>query len=753
MSCVRWLAWGLAICGVGAVGQTGHPAAIASISVCSPAGTGGAGSCPGGSFDTHQIVLAPDGSGNAVNSYGGLSGIADQHQSIFGPRTLQNNSDYVFFVGSNSKLNGTQGLVALTGGAGPNQNGQWTMDFASLDGYDSYTTGFGQIFLPPVGITCPASADGTFDLNYAAPGGVVADPSSSAGNLLMLYSAGNSCVGTTGAGTGNTYGSVGVATSKDYGHTWPAYHAKTGFTFVPLPGENATQGPGAGLGGLGSGVCVGNDCATAPAASYGRYAVLTPSVSLSSAMGKGVLAGSMGDSQVSAFVDDASASPGQYLYAVYNYTPGTGAAADAKAPNNVLGIARAKLNAGIATLIFSKWNGGLFGSAGLGGYDSTILPAGTFQTCGAASQLAHGASISYVDETQQYLLTFVCESPGDPAAGMVASTRGAAWFYSTNYDLNDQNGWTTPKEIAGSWNTFDTSGGCNSYKGYYPSWMSLGSKPGHLSASGYVFYLWGCEASNAGPARKYSSRAFTILTTAQLPNISLVANAEGENPVIAPNTWVEIKGANLAPPNSTRIWQSSDFVNGQMPTSLSGVSATVNGKAAYIYYISPTQVNILTPPDTLSGPVTVQVTNNGMTSAAYTVATRAESPSFFVINGGPYVAALHANGALIGPSSLYPGVTTPAAPGETILLYANGFGPTNQTVTSGASQQGGQLLSTPAVTIGGKAATVLFDGLISPGLYQLNVTVPTTVGTGNQAIVATYLGLTTQAGTLITVQP
>jgi uncharacterized protein (TIGR03437 family) len=34
-----------------------------------------------------------------------------------------------------------------------------------------------------------------------------------------------------------------------------------------------------------------------------------------------------------------------------------------------------------------------------------------------------------------------------------------------------------------------------------------------------------------------------------------------------------------------------------MPTTWAGVSVTVNGKAAYIYYVSPTQVNILTSLD------------------------------------------------------------------------------------------------------------------------------------------------------------
>src|SRR5579871_3172811 len=51
----------------------------------------------------------------------------------------------------------------------------------------------------------------------------------------------------------------------------------------------------------------------------------------------------------------------------------------------------------------------------------------------------------------------------------------------------------------------------------------------------------------------------TCSKTAPPPAITLVANAEGETPTIAPNTWVEIKGSNLAAPGDSRIWQGSDF--------------------------------------------------------------------------------------------------------------------------------------------------------------------------------------------------
>jgi uncharacterized protein (TIGR03437 family) len=237
-----------------------------------------------------------------------------------------------------------------------------------------------------------------------------------------------------------------------------------------------------------------------------------------------------------------------------------------------------------------------------------------------------------------------------------------------------------------------------------------------------------------------------------VPEISVVANAEGESQKIAPNTWVEIKGSDLAPGGDARIWQGSDFVNNQMPTQLDGVSVTVNGKPAYVYYISPTQVNILTPPDALPGSVQVQLSNNGIAGAEYTAAAQTASPSFFVFNGGPYVAAVHANGSLIGPTSLYPGSTTPAKPGETVLLYANGFGPTNVTVTSGSIAQSGTLAPPPIVKIGGVTATVQFAGLVAVGQYQFNVVVPSNTPDGDQTITATYSGLSTQAGTLITIQ-
>ena len=302
-------------------------------------------------------------------------------------------------------------------------------------------------------------------------------------------------------------------------------------------------------------------------------------------------------------------------------------------------------------------------------------------------------------------------------------------------------------------------GGCNDSEPYHTNITSYA----RTRAVALAYFDNGNLITQSGGAYQLTAtgakvaQAYTAIATAgsgPAPTISLVANAEGEVALIAPNTWVEIKGTNLAPAGDTRIWQGTDFVNGQMPTQLDGVGVKVNGRSAFVYYISPTQVNILTPPDAMQGQVPVTLTNAGTTSTAVNVAAQPLSPSFFVFNGGPYVAAEHAdaNGSFLGPATLYPGLTTPAKPGETVVLYANGFGPTTTPVVSGSTTQGGTLTPLPVVKIGGANAFVSFAGLVATGQFQFNVMVPPNTPDGDQAITATYNGATTQPGTLITIQ-
>jgi len=241
------------------------------------------------------------------------------------------------------------------------------------------------------------------------------------------------------------------------------------------------------------------------------------------------------------------------------------------------------------------------------------------------------------------------------------------------------------------------------------------------------------------------------------PSITGVS-VSGGGANIAQNTWIEIYGAALAPASvgaGGLTWSSApSFATGQMPTELQAISATVDNKPAYIYYVSPVQVNVLTPLDSTIGTVAVTVNNGGTASAAFTVNLQAVSPGFLRFSDGIHIAAEHADYSYLGPASMsVPGYTfTPATPGETVLLFGDGFGLPVSTLTAGSDVQTGALPTPwPQVTIGGATAVVKYAALISPGLYQINVVVPSTAANGDNQVIATYGGATSPTGAMIPV--
>jgi uncharacterized protein (TIGR03437 family) len=241
----------------------------------------------------------------------------------------------------------------------------------------------------------------------------------------------------------------------------------------------------------------------------------------------------------------------------------------------------------------------------------------------------------------------------------------------------------------------------------------------------------------------------TVTGTPPAPVITGVANAGGYETNIASAAWVSIFGTNLSQFKYT--WQSNDFVKGALPTSIQGVSVTINGIAAYVEYISPAQINVLAPDDPATGSVPVVVTVAGQASNSFMAQKNAFSPAFLTFDN-THIAAEHLNYSLLAPPSLYPNATA-AAPGETILLYGVGFGATDPAAPTGQTVAGGEpLTNTVTMTIGGIAVTPSFAGLSASGLYQFNVTVPTGLASGDNPVSATIGGFTTQTGAVITVQ-
>ena len=303
----------------------------------------------------------------------------------------------------------------------------------------------------------------------------------------------------------------------------------------------------------------------------------------------------------------------------------------------------------------------------------------------------------------------------------------------------------------------------------------IGNKLGRISTSGLIDEFPIATAGSqpfdiaAGPDgamwfAEYASGKIGRAVIALSPTITSV-NTAGAGTDIGQNTWIEIKGGNLVPANSLPdgvIWNTApSFSVGQMPTKIGGVSVTVNGKPAFVYFYcsaltSPVcqqdQINVLTPLDSTLGSVGIVVTNGFTSTPPFPATTKNVVPSLLLFSPKGYVVATHANNTLLGPATLYPGFSTPAKAGETVVLYGVGFGlPTGPLVNSSSSQSG-LLPAVPSCQVGGQNAPVGFAGLISPGLYQLNVTIPAAATSGDKSIVCSYNSSTTPSGDLITVQ-
>ncbi len=335
---------------------------------------------------------------------------------------------------------------------------------------------------------------------------------------------------------------------------------------------------------------------------------------------------------------------------------------------------------------------------------------------------------------------------GVASIGQQNANTGQWTFVAVSYDNTAQ---TYILQVGGQQTTGSTGFDGNGAEGF----TFLGINPNfdyefNGSMADVFFYNTALTANQLNAI--YQGGPSAILGT---PEISFVKTSSG-GPDIAQNTWIEVHGSALAT-TAPRIWNGSDFTGGQMPMALDGVSVTVNGKPAFVYYISSSQVNVLTPLDSSTGTVQVQLKNSLGASNTVSANEDSVSPALILAGSTEYVVAQHSDYSLVGPTSLdQAGYTfTPAHVGETVLLYGFGFGLPTTPLTDGSQTQSGSLPVLPTVLINGAAAQARFAGVISPGLYQINVVIPSGAANGDNAISVSYDGRSIPSGALITVGP
>jgi uncharacterized protein (TIGR03437 family) len=256
--------------------------------------------------------------------------------------------------------------------------------------------------------------------------------------------------------------------------------------------------------------------------------------------------------------------------------------------------------------------------------------------------------------------------------------------------------------------------------------------------------------------RKVGAAPAFQCTNTTAPTITSIdsASAYGGYPYFASGSWLEIKGTNLADPSDPRLrastnpgqWTASDFSGANAPTLLDGIKVSINGDPAYVWYLSPGQINVQAPENSTIGNVSITVTNCNATSSPFTFARRALAPgllapSSFNIGGTQYMAATFASdgayvlntsaGAALGINS------RPAKPGDAILAYGIGFGDVTPSILPGAIVGRANTLINPAtISFGTTSAFVSYSGLAGNfvGLYEFYITVPVSLANGDYQI-------------------
>ena len=192
--------------------------------------------------------------------------------------------------------------------------------------------------------------------------------------------------------------------------------------------------------------------------------------------------------------------------------------------------------------------------------------------------------------------------------------------------------------------------------------------------------------------------------------------------VFAPGMIMSVFGTNF-----TSTTQAASSL--PLPASLQGVSATVNGITAPLYFVSSGQINVLS------------VTGTGGT-ATFPFTVQANAPGIFASNGAlvPYATGTR---------------------GSTLLAFITGEGAVSPAIATGATPSPStpytQLpmpIASVSVTVAGINAPIAFVGIPS-GLAvatQINFVVPSTAPIGTVPVVVTVGGISTPAVNLTITQ-
>jgi uncharacterized repeat protein (TIGR01451 family) len=196
------------------------------------------------------------------------------------------------------------------------------------------------------------------------------------------------------------------------------------------------------------------------------------------------------------------------------------------------------------------------------------------------------------------------------------------------------------------------------------------------------------------PARP-ASGTLTVLNGASFGNEPATTEA------VAPDSIAVARGSVL----SNTAERSQQLPNGAFPLTVGGTTVTVNGRRAQIFFVSPSQVNFLVPPETELGTAEVVVTNSDGFPSRGAVTTLRCAPGVFTFSGDGF-----GDGVVLDANTLLPGPFDPTSGTLRLIIFSTGM------------RNGSQV----SVTAGGRALTLesIVPSPTMPGLDEVHVLVP-----------------------------
>ena len=207
---------------------------------------------------------------------------------------------------------------------------------------------------------------------------------------------------------------------------------------------------------------------------------------------------------------------------------------------------------------------------------------------------------------------------------------------------------------------------------------------------------------------------------------STVVNAASqESGTFAANTIVTLYGKDLA--YVTSGVSINDVHDRLLPTVLSGTGVRVyaDGVPLPLYFVSPTQVNLLLPAGIKDGVHHLHLALDGRSGPVVDIRIGPASPGLFMLQPGTALA-VRLDSSLVTTAN-------PARPGDTLILFATGLGE-----TVGPALRLGELARGAAALLAMDRFAIKLNGRLAPrdhvyyaglapgfaGLYQINLRLP-----------------------------